>query len=105
MARSTGANGIGLGTAEESQRMVEDIVDAVEIFGIVQIAAVMDDRADLLRSLDPAQMAGKAAGQQTMTAISRMNPCSGAQLEAQHRLCEARGIKARRRQQRMEGHG
>ena len=72
MARGMGTNALGLGIAEKGQRVVEDIADAVEVFGVTQIAAVVDDSADLLRSLDPAQIAGDAAGQQTVTAISRL---------------------------------
>src|SRR5258707_72657 len=58
LARGTRANGIGLGIAEEGQRVVEDVADAVEVSGVEQIAVGMNDRADLLRLLDPAEIAG-----------------------------------------------
>src|SRR5260221_4048831 len=95
LARGTRANGIGLGIAEKGQGVVEDVANAVEISGVEQIAVVMNDRADLLRLLDPAEMAGQAAGQQTVTAITRVNPPGGTPLKAQQRLCEGRGIEAR----------
>ena len=47
--------------AKKRQRVVENIADAIEIFRIVQIASVVDDGADLLRLLEPPQLAGDAA--------------------------------------------
>src|SRR5205814_7671681 len=76
----------------------------VEVFGVIEIAPVMDERADLLQLLTSAQSASDAAGQKSMSAISRVTLFGCSPPQAQQRLDEALGIKARRCQQGMERH-
>jgi len=53
---SAGASLLDIAHAKKRQRMIEDIIEAVEIFGVVEVAAVMHNDAHLLAPLQASQM-------------------------------------------------
>src|SRR5580700_4758147 len=102
-AGSIGANRVDLAGSEKRQRVIEDIVDPVKVSGIVEVASVMNDRADLFYPLQVAQMAGDAMGQTPIAHEVALQTMGGSQVEAQQRPGKARAIESRRLQQRMKG--
>ena len=66
--RGAAADGLGLGSPEKGQRVVENLLDAIEVPCVVEISTVVNDRAHLLLALCPAQLAGYSVGQETRSA-------------------------------------
>src|SRR5438045_2319701 len=58
LPRGGGTNGLDFGSPEKGKRVVEDMPDAIEAGCIVAVATVVNDCADLLSALCPAQRAG-----------------------------------------------
>ncbi len=60
VARGAGADRFDIASPQKRQRVIEDVVEAVKVFGVVQVASIVDDRADLFVSLQPSQVTGNA---------------------------------------------
>ena len=62
------------------QRMIENLVDAVDVFDVVKVAPVVDDGADLLAALHPAQLASDAGRQLVPATKGGVCPAGGLEL-------------------------
>ena len=70
-ARGAAAQRLDLVQRQIRERVIEDLPDAVQVSDIVAIAPVVDDRADLLVSLDPPELPRDAVRQQMRPAEAR----------------------------------
>src|ERR1051325_9881588 len=74
--------------------MIEDVAYAIQVFRIVQIAAVVDDGGDLLRPLRAAQMAHRAVGPAALPDKIPAHIVGSPPFEPRDRFCQPPGIEA-----------
>ncbi len=84
--------------------MIEDVLDAVQVADIVAIAPVMDDRADLLVSLNPPQLPRDAVRQQMRPAEAPLHLRRRLESERRERLGEGGEVEYRLRLEAVKRH-